>query len=66
MPSSSTVSGTMLKRLPPLKAPIVTTAGASVMFTVRLTMVCSDITICAPMTIGSTPAQGTAPCVCRP
>ena len=46
VPCSSAVSGTMLKRLPALKAPIVTTAGASVMFTLRLTMVCNDITIC--------------------
>ena len=41
-------------------------AGASVMFTERLMIVCRPITICEPTTIGSTPPHGTAPCVCRP
>ena len=66
VPSSSTSSGTMFERLPPVKRPTVTTAGASVMFTVRLMIVCSAITICDPTTIGSMPPHGTAPCVCRP
>ncbi|MNC89567.1 hypothetical protein D3C83_55230 [compost metagenome] len=66
VPSISISSGTMFDRLPPLKRPIVTTAGASVMFTVRLMIVCSAITICDPTTIGSMPPQGIAPCVWRP
>ena len=56
----------MFERLPPVKRPTVTTAGASVMFTMRLMMVCSPITTCEPMTMGSMPPHGTAPCVCRP
>ena len=32
----------MFERLPPVNLPTVTTAGASAMFTVRETMVCSD------------------------
>ncbi len=36
------------------------------MFTARETMDCSDVTICAPITIGSTPPHGMAPCVCLP
>ena len=66
VPSSSTVSGTMFERLPPVNRPTVTTAGASVMFTVRLMIVCRPTTICEPITIGSMPPHGTAPCVCRP
>jgi hypothetical protein len=36
------------------------------MFTVRLMIVCSAITTCDPITIGSMPPHGTAPCVWRP
>ena len=60
------LSGTMFDRLPPVNRPTVTTAGASVMLTVRLMIVCSAITICEPITIGSMPPHGTAPCVWRP
>ena len=49
-----------------MNLPTVTTAGAWAMFTVRDTIVCSAVTICAPITIGSTPPHGTAPCVCLP
>jgi hypothetical protein len=66
VPPSSACSGTMLDLTPAWNVATVTTAGASVMFTCRLTMVCSAETIWAPMTTGSTPPHGTAPCVWRP
>ena len=66
VPPSSASSGMMLKRTPAWNIATVTTAGASAMLTLRLTMVCSAFTIWAPMTIGSTPPHGTAPCVCLP
>ena len=56
----------MLLRLPPWKMPTVTTEGSLVMSTLRETMVCMPITICAPTTIGSTPRHGIAACVCEP
>ena len=48
----------MLLRTPAWNWPTVTTAGARVMSTLRLTIVCSAVTICAPTTIGSTPRHG--------
>ena len=45
---------------------MVTTAGAAVRSTCRLTIVCSAVMICALTTIGSTPSHGAAPWVCLP
>jgi hypothetical protein len=56
----------MLLRTPPCICPIVTMAGWAVMSTWRLTIVWSPSTTCDATTIGSTPAHGAAPCVCRP
>ena len=56
----------MFWRTPPLIMPTVTTAGSRVRSTWRLTTVCRPSTTCAAVTIGSTPNQGIAPCVCRP
>ena len=56
----------MLKRFPALKMPTVRTEGSVVTLTCRLWIVCSARTICDAITIGSTPSQGRAPCVCRP
>jgi hypothetical protein len=56
----------MFERLPAVNLPMVTTAGAWAMFTCRETIDWNAVTICAPMTIGSTPPHGTAPCVCLP
>ena len=66
VPTSRAVSGMMLKRTPAWNWPTVTTAGARVMSTLRLTMVWSAVTICEPTTTGSTPRHGIDPCVCRP
>ncbi len=66
VPRSSTESGMMFSRTPPLIAPTVTTTGSRVMSTWRLTIVCRPSTTCAAVTIGSTPCHGIAPCVCRP
>ena len=66
VPSITTLSGMMLLRIPPLNAPTVTIAGTDVMSDWRLMIVCSPITICEPMTMGSTPSHGRAPCVWRP
>ena len=66
VPRSSTESGMMFSRTPPLIAPTVTTAGSRAMSTWRLTIVCRPSTTCAAVTIGSTPRHGIAPCVCRP
>ena len=66
VPSISTDSGMMFSRLPPLMAPMVTTAGAVVMLSWRLTTVCRPLMICAEAEIGSTPDQGCEPCVCLP
>ena len=66
VPVISTLSGMMFWRTPPRMVPRVTTAGSSVRSMVRLTTVCSPSTTCAAVTMGSTPAQGAAPCVWRP
>ena len=42
----------MLLRTPELNCPTETIAGSWVMSTLRLTIVCSAVTICAPTTIG--------------
>ena len=66
VPRISTESGMMFSRTPPLIAPMVTTAGSRFRSSVRLTMVCRPSTICADVTMGPTPSQGAAPCVCLP
>jgi hypothetical protein len=66
VPTSRALSGMMLLRTPDWNWPTVTMAGSSVMLTLRLTMVCSAVTICAPITMGSTPCHGVAPWVWRP
>ena len=65
VPTSSTVSGMMLKRTPPLIEPTDTTTGARVMSVCRATIVCRPSTICDAVTIGSTPCQGRPPCADR-
>jgi hypothetical protein len=66
VPVISTVSGTILARVPPLMVPIVTTAGDAVRSTLRLTMVCRPLTICAEVVIGSIVCQGMPPWPCLP
>ena len=65
VPIISTSSGMMLAH-PPLIAPTVTIEGVGVASSWREGMVCRPSTICEATTIGSTPPQGMAPCVCRP
>ena len=66
VPAISTLSGTMLVRIPPRIIPTVTTAGVSVRSVCRLVSVWMPRTICDAATIGSIPFQGRAPCVWRP
>ncbi|MNT66253.1 hypothetical protein D3C72_2043050 [compost metagenome] len=56
----------MFSRVPPLIEPMLKTAGSLVISSERLMTVCSALTICAEVTMGSTPSQGAAPWVCLP
>ena len=66
VPMSSTLSGMMLLRTPPLMMPTENTAGMSVRSTWRLITVCTLVMICAATTMGSTPFHGAEPWAWRP
>src|SRR5690625_7063025 len=62
VPDIATASGTILGPVPPLIVPMVTTAGERVRLALRLTTVCTPVTICAEVTMGSMVLHGLPPC----